>query len=235
MTIRLGVIMLTAMVAVPGNASPDTMFRKLLRVLGLTANPGQMKGPGDDLGPGDIWVVSPGGTPAPLTAGGGYSSPIFSPANGSLFALKGGMLVRISGDGTSVATRKIPGALKLVGFDGESPDEVVVLMESEIPSPLAILSLSSGKVTPLPYDKRAEDQRGMLAQVRGQQRVYGDATIYIKTESRQGIARTVEWTDVYLQRGGAASQNVSGCEGSNCGQPALSSDGRKVAFVKSVR
>jgi Tol biopolymer transport system component len=28
-------------------------------------------------------------------------------------------------------------------------------------------------------------------------------------------------------------QNVSGCDGVNCGQPALSPDGRRVAFVKA--
>ncbi|MFN0105772.1 MAG: hypothetical protein ACKV2U_27255 [Bryobacteraceae bacterium] len=227
---------LTAMVAVPSNAATDTMIRRLLRFWGLTANPGQMKGPGDDFASGDIWLVSLGGTPAPLTAAGGYNSPVFSPVDGSLLALKGGAVVRIpGGGGTSVAVRKIPGALKLVGFDGENPDEVAVLMDSDVPSPLAILSLKSGKVTPIPYDRKAEDERGMLAQIRGQQRVYGDATLYIKTESKRGIAGTIEWTDVYLQRGSAAPQNVSACDGVNCGQPALSPDRRKVAFVKAGR
>lgn len=225
---------LTAMVAVPSSAAAETLFQKLLRVAGLTASPAQMRGPGDDFERGDVWVVSLGGTPQPLTTGGGYSSPIFSPVDGSLLALKGDTVVRIpTAGGTGVAARTIPGALKLIGFDGKSPDEVVVLMGSGGPSPLAILSLPSGKVTPLPYDPRAEDEGRMLAQVRGQQRVYGDATVYIKTESKQGISRTIEWTDVYLQRGGGTPQNVSACAGANCGQPALSPDGRKVAFVKS--
>ncbi len=100
-------------------------------------------------------------------------------------------------------------------------------------APLGVLSLKTGKVAPLPYDAASSDQQRMLAQVRGQERVYGDASVYVKTESKAGLSRTIEWTDVYLRRGNAPPQNVSACDGVNCGQPALSPDGRRVAFVKS--
>jgi hypothetical protein len=231
----ISALTLAAIVALPSNAATETMFQRMLRVAGLTANPAQMRGPGDDLDPGDVWVVSLGAKPVPLTSGGGYSSPIFSPVDGSLLALKGDTVVRIpAGGGAGVAVQKVPGGLKLVGFDGTNPDEVVVLLVSGGgPSPLAVLSLTGGKLTPIPYDTKAEDQRRMLAQIRSQQRVYGDATLYIKTESKQGISRTIEWTDVYMQRGNATPQNISACDGTNCGQPARSPDGRKVAFVKS--
>ena len=36
-----------------------------------------------------------------------------------------------------------------------------------------------------------------------QDRVYGDTRAYTKTESKRGVSRTIEWTDVYLQRGTA--------------------------------
>ena len=74
---------LAAMVSLPSHAATETTFQKLLRVAGITANPAQMRGPGDDFDPGDVWVVSLGGKPAPLTLGGGYSSPIFSPVDGA--------------------------------------------------------------------------------------------------------------------------------------------------------
>jgi hypothetical protein len=225
---------LTAMVAVLSAAAAETLFQKLLRIAGLSASPAQMREPGDEFESGDVWVVTQGGRPVRLTSGGGYNSPIFSPVDDSLLALKASTVVRIPDGGASGVTgRKVPGALKLVGFDGLNSDEVVVLLESTDHSPFVALSLMSGKITTLPFDKTAEDHRRMLAQVRGHQRVYGDATVYIKTESKRGISRTIEWTDVYLQRGSGPPQNVSACEGTNCGQPALSPDGRKVAFVKS--
>ena len=47
------------------------------------------------------------------------------------------------------------------------------------------------------------------------------------------IARKFGWTDVYVQRGTAVPVNVSVCDGVRCLEPALSPDGRKVAFVKA--
>lgn len=234
--LRLISTLLTAMCVLASHAAAtETLFQKLLRVAGLTATPAQMRGPGDDIGSGDIWVVNLGGTPVAWTSGGGYNSPIFSP-DGSLLALKGDAVVRIpAGGGTGIEVQKISGALKLVGFDGKNPDDVIVLLESGSTSPLAVLSLANGALIPLPYDAKSEEQRRMLVQIRGQQRVYGDATVYIKTESKQGLSRLIEWTDVYLQRGAAAPQNVSVCDGADCGQPARSPDGRKVAFVKTGR
>jgi Tol biopolymer transport system component len=55
----------------------------------------------------------------------------------------------------------------------------------------------------------------------------------VKTESKRGLSRTLEWTDVYLRRGCGTPQNVSACDGINWGEPALSPDGARVAFVKS--
>jgi hypothetical protein len=216
-------------------AAAETMLERLLRVSGLTAAPGQMRGPGDDISAGDIWVASPGGAaPVVLTSGGGYTSPIFSPTDGSILALKSAGVVRIPVAGGRVVTiQKAAGVLKLIGFDARNTDEVVVLLESSGSTPLGVLSLKTGKVTPLPYDAKSDSERRMLAQVRGQDRVYGDARVYVKTESKAGMSRTIEWTDVYLRRGDAAPQNVSACDGVNCGQPALSPDGRRVAFVKS--
>jgi hypothetical protein len=73
----------------------------------------------------------------------------------------------------------------------------------------------------------------VAAEIRGQERDYGTTTLYLKTESKQGLSRTAEWTDVWLRRGDAGPVNVSRCDGVNCGQPALSPDGRRVAFVKA--
>jgi hypothetical protein len=158
---------------------------------------------------------------------------VFSPVDGSLFALKGESVVRIPPEGTPAAVlRRLTGAVKLIGFDRVSPDEIVVLLESNS-SPLAVLSVKTGKLDPLPYDATSVDQQRMLAQIRGQERTYGATSVYVKTETKQGLARAVEWTDVYVRHSDSVPQNVSGCDGDNCAQPALSPDGHRVAFVRA--
>jgi hypothetical protein len=215
-------------------AAAESMIDKLLRVAGLTATPAQMRGPGDDADAGDIWIADLGGAPvSAMTAGGGYRSPIFSSTDGSIVALKGETLVRIpSSGGSAVAVQRATGVLKLVGFDARNPDEIVVVLDGGA-SPLGVLSMSNGKVMRLPFDAKSEAEQRMLAQIRGQERVYGDAAVYVKTESKRGLTRTIEWTDVYYRGRNAPPRNISACDGVNCGQPALSPDGRRIAFVKT--
>jgi len=75
-----------------------------------------------------------------------------------------------------------------------------------------------------------------LAETRAQERIYGDATLFVKTESRRGLSREIRWTDVYVKRGSGEPQNVSQCgDGANCTKPALSPDRKTVAFVKGAR
>jgi hypothetical protein len=194
-----------------------------------------MRDSGDEVKAGNIWIASlDRRTAKALTSDGGYGSPVFSPTDGNLYALKGDMIVRIAVEGGKPSSlRKVSGALKLIGFDGKNPDEMLVLLDNGAGSPLAIVSLKSGAVTLLPYNAKSDEDRRMLAQVRGQDRVYGDKFVYTKTESKRGLSRNIEWTDVYIRRGNAAPQNISACDGVNCVQPALSPDGRSIAFVKT--
>ena len=217
---------------VPINAVADSLLDKLLRITGLTVAPGQMRS--EDAEPGSIWIANiERSTVNQLTADSGYSSPVFSPADGRIFALKGDIVVRVPLEGSApAAIQRVTGAVKLVGFDSKNPNEIVILLDSGS-SPLAILSLKDGKVRTLPYDVKSDDQQRILAQIRGQDRVYGTTRVYLKTERKQGMSRAIEWTDVYLQRGDSMSQNVSRCNGVSCVQPSLSLDGRQVVFVKT--
>ena len=229
-------VILSGGMALATGAGADTLMDRLLRVAGLTAAPAQLRGPGDEVETGNIWIANlERGTASALTSDGGYRSPVVSPADGSVYALKGETVVRFpASNGKGAVVQKVTGALKLVGFEGKNGDEIIVLVDSgPAGSPLGVVSLKSGRVTPLPYNANSEDQRRMLAQIRGQRRVYGDTSVYTKSESKRGLSRLIEWTDVYLKRGDAEPQNISLCDGVNCAQPALSPDGRRLAFIKT--
>ena len=212
---------------------PEPLLSKLLRIAGLTAAPSQMRGPADNAAVGDIWIANVDRRPArALTTNGGYRSPIFVNDTPVVLALRGNSVVRLGAQGGSaIPLAGAPKIVKLVGIDATSPDEVIVLLDAPA-SPLGVLSLQSGRVSPLPYDDSSDEQRRMLAQIRAQDRTYGETKLYTKTETKSGLSRPIEWTDVFLTRGAGSPQNVSACDGANCVQPALSPDGRSVAFVK---
>jgi hypothetical protein len=171
-----------------------------------------------------------------LTTGGDYRWPVFERSGDSLVALTGDRLVRIPlTKGAKVEVLySLPGVVKLVGFDRHNPDRLLVTRDQP-ESPLAVLSVTSGKVTPLPYDADDEDQRRMLAHIRGDERIYAGARLYVMTESTRGIEGAREWTDVYIQGGSTQQQNVSRCDGNDCGQPSLSPDEKAVVYIQSRR
>ena len=228
------VLLLILLPAAGQSQSPpkETLLQKLLRIAGLTAAPSQMRAPGDPH-PGDIWIVSlQDRNPRALTNDGGYHSPVFAPNDGFVYALRDDSVVRIPvAGGAATSQGRASGIVKLVGFDG--PDDLIVLTEAQAPaSPLALLSLKTGRLASLPHDPTSPEELRLIAFVRGDERVYGETRVYTRTESRRGALRTSEWTDVYIARGTAAPVNVSACQGVDCGAPALSPDGRYIAYVK---
>ena len=168
-----------------------------------------------------------------LTQDGEYRSPVFAPNDAFVYALRNDVMVRIPvAGGAATPQGRAPDVVKLVGFDG--PDDLIVLTEAQAPaSPLALLSLKTGRLASLPHDPTSPEELRLIAFVRGDERVYGETRVYTRTESRRGALRTSEWTDVYIARGTAAPVNVSACQGVDCSAPALSRDGRYVAYVKA--
>ena len=226
-------VAMAAALAVPLEAFSDSLVDKLLRIAGVTVGPGTVRRHGREVA-GSIWIANlERRTVSSVTPDSGYRSPVFSLTDGSIFALKGDTVVRIPPEGGQPAVAQtVTGAAKLIGFDTSNPDEILILLEGD-GSPMGVLSLKTGAVSRLPYDATSADQERMLAQIRGQERVYGATSVYVKTESKQGLSRLLEWTDVYVRRGTAPPENVSGCDGVICAQPALSPDGWRVAFVKA--
>src|SRR5260370_7084355 len=215
-------------------SAQETLLQKLLRVSGLTSAPSQMRSANEDLEAGDIWVAELAShTTRSLTTGGGYRSPVFS-ADGAIYALQGETIVRVSlAGGNPVAVQKVAGAAKLVGFASANGDDLVVLLVApRAGSPLGVITLKNGQFTTLPYHSESDAERRMLAQVRGQDRAYGETTVYTKTETKRGISQTIEWTDVYIKRAGAAPQNISKCNVDSSAQPAPSPDVPHLPFIK---
>ncbi|HSO72532.1 MAG TPA: hypothetical protein VLR91_07790, partial [Thermodesulfobacteriota bacterium] len=66
--------------------------------MGISANPGQLKGLEGFSGPGGIWVANLGtGKRVKISLAGTYRSPLFLAGEEDLLALKGGQVVRIRG------------------------------------------------------------------------------------------------------------------------------------------
>lgn len=210
----------------------ETLLERLLRISGLSAAPGQLRD--GETAPGSIWVCEIGGAaPVRWTSSGGFRSPVFAASDGSVFALADQTLVRVPAARVApLALQPLRGVAKLVGFDIGAPDELIMLMDDGA-APLAALSLVTGKLVTLPYDRRAPEQDLLLSQIRAQDRGRGDLRVLVRKQQRQGLSRTIEWTDIMVQQGPGEPRNLSRCDGINCSQPGLSPDGARVVFVKA--
>ena len=234
--ILMAVILLTTWTfsgSIGAQEQTGSFWRKILEVAGISATPSTLKGPGDAVETGDIWVAGPDlSTRRQITRDGGYRSPVFEPGDETLLALKESTIVRISLSGKAPeAIFALSGLVKLVGFSGENPDEVLVLREADDGRiSVGLFSTVTGKVV-LQVPKSREERR-MLIHIRGWKRVYGNTVVYVKRETKAAMSGAIQWEDVYIKQGGEDPVNVSRCDGLNCGQPSLSQNGRMVAYIK---
>lgn len=229
---------LFCLIMLEGEVLADSFVSRVLRITGISASPKQMKGVDDyDMkAGGDIWIanLSPKRILSKVTTNGGYRSPLFLPGDKGILALKGNNIVRISiADGKAETLYPIKGAAKLVGFDKDDTDKILVLIENENIS-LGLLSLKSGKMTSISYNRELKEHRSIISHIKGWERDYGNIAVYPKTEAKLGMSGSIEWTDVYIKQGDKEPVNLSRCDGINCGQPSLSHDSKKVVFIKAA-
>jgi len=217
----------------PGSAAADGLFDRILRVVGISATPSQMKSDNEVIA-GQIWTAElKSGRRVALTTDSGYRWPVYEPGGEGVVALNGERLVRISLKAQEAKVlHTIPGIDKLVGFDGDQRDSLLVVLNDDN-APLAMVSLKTGQLTPLPYDPKLKVHRSMLSHVKGQERSYATSRVYIRTESKQSLEGTIEWDDVYMRQGAAEPRNVSECDGVACSQPSLSPNGMEVVYIKA--
>jgi hypothetical protein len=222
-----------------GKTRPRTSFiEKALKFLGISDSPGTLKGPGDEVTSGQLWLADlQAKTTRQLTSNEDYRSPIFLAGNKDVLALRGSEVVRsprAGGDGKSLYS--VDGILKLVGASSEDAAIVLILLRADAAGGhprVGQLTVSTGKVTLLPYDPSSGENLQMLEDLAGWSRTYGERHIYVQKQSKKALSGTEEWHDVFLQVESEPPVDVSQCDGVNCGQPSLSADGHWLVFVRS--
>jgi hypothetical protein len=174
----------------------ETFWHRVLRVSGIAESPSTLKGPGDEVEHGQIWVaeIAAGGT-RKLTDGGGFRSPVFMPEGKDVLALKGPYVVRVSFPSGKVTNLyAVNGIRKFVGFNRDDPDQVLALVmahDSSSHPEVAFLSVSGGKLTPLSYDRSSSEDRHMLEHLSAWDRDYGETSVYINQQTKSGMAGTL--------------------------------------------
>lgn len=213
----------------------ESFLDKVLRITGISATPNTLKGPGDEVRTGEVWLANLDAKDTrKVSSSGGYRSPIFT-ADGDILALRGTTLVRLKSSGDDAITLgQIPSISKLVGYNRADPDRVLILREDDNGNTgVGLLSLRTRAVTDVPFDKDSDTDRQMLEHLQGWTRVYDDQTVYVGHQTRQAISGPISWSDVFVKSNSRPAIDVTDCGPVNCGQPSLSADKLLLVFIKS--
>ncbi|MGR9036189.1 MAG: hypothetical protein ACU83O_06320 [Gammaproteobacteria bacterium] len=208
----------------------DSLLISLLRFTGISVNPNQMRG-SDSFTEGNIWLVDVGDEkvsgPRKITQDYSYHTPLWMPGSQSVIAMKKKQLVRINPrGGGELILHKLTDDTGLLGFDKDNPNRILVLKNS-LP---AVLSLQSGEITPVPYDKDNSDDLAVLDRLSSGFRDYGAAQVSIEELSKidpQGHFKS--FNTLRIRRDG---NEISIDCPSACSQPALAENGRQLLFIE---
>ena len=218
-------------------AGSTNFIDRVLKFLGISDSPSTLKGPGDEVRSGELWIADlKTGTTRVLASGAGYRSPIFLVGTNDVLVLHGNEVVRIqAGGGQATKLYSINGVSKLVGASADDRNSVLLLLtpERESDARVGLLNVRTGEVTAIPYDPSKSQNVQIVESLEGWSRTYGDRRIYVKRQSKSALSGTVEWSDVFLQVDGQAPMDVSQCDGDNCGQPSLAEDGNSLVFIRA--
>jgi hypothetical protein len=183
---------------------------------------------------GEVWAIRISSfTVSQLTAVGGYRSPVFVPGGDSVLALRGADLVRITiVEPDPTVLFSLPHIVKLVGFSPNDPDNVLAVFEEDR---IGLVNLSTQKVMFIEHNASGED-RDMVNSLKAWERDYGGVCLFVKPAEELG-----GYMDVYIRDRGCEVKNqgrevnLSRCRVFNCGQPSLSSDSKRVVFVRDLK
>ena len=143
------------------------MGNHITKFLEFPLLPVAKKGLGTKVKAGELWVVNAnGGSPIQIVEGRGFRSPIFLQDENELLALKEDQIVQIKVSGFIENAHTLfsdKGITRLVGVLRNDPDQVLILLKDDR---VAILSLESGAVTPMPEESSPKMIR-MVKHMRG--------------------------------------------------------------------
>ncbi len=213
-----------------------TLWSTVLQVLGISANPGSLKG-GGGVDAGELWISDwRGGARRRVGPGNAYRSPLFVPKGDDLLVLKGDELVLlVAPQGQERRLATLPGVTRLVGFVGGDAERVLVLASpGGGPARAWTVALARGGITPLDYDPRSSRDQSLVERLQDERRSYPGLELYVQRVRASSLAGPEEWSDVFLARSGREPVDVSLCHPVDCGQPALSADGARVVYVRKV-
>ena len=161
-----------------------------------------------------------------LTFDGEYHSPVFTPDDRQVLALRGEALVWVSPESGASRTLdyKLEGVVKLIAFqshfekqaDSERPRVVAITKTS-----IGLFSPWDGKFEPFPVAESDEETRQEL--LRGQMQV-GDLLVQVGATGHE----------LTLQKDGGEQVVLASSAKVIYAEPALSHDGRRVVFVRAA-
>lgn len=226
----LKIILLCIGVLLPLESVMAGSFSEILRVMGISIAPSGVRGTGT-ISPGNLWLSKIDGTeayrPEPITLGGIYHSPLWIPGRNQILAVKGNKLVQLDAEGNGEKVLfPLTGSTTLHGFDKRDAKSVLILQDS-VP---AVLSLSSGKMTFLPYDEKNEEDQTAVARLSRDYRIYGHIKVFVENQPMfDGFGNEEANNKIHIIEDGITEIIIPCPE--YCIQPAFSENGRQLVFV----
>lgn len=215
-------------------AAHESLASKLLSFIGMPADSGALRGLDDGAKSGEAWQVDlASGKSQQLTHAAEFRSPIFC-GDVDVLALRGSDIVRVSGGAaTPSKLATVKAASKLLGCSSSDPDKLLLLTTaSSGRDQLSVLSFRTNQLSRISVDPSSAKDSELMAYLHGSDRVYAAGALYVQRHDQESSEGVVGWQDVFFQSGNGDPANVSHCDAADCGQPALSSDLRRVVFIK---
>jgi hypothetical protein len=207
----------------------ENFLAALLRFTGISVTASQVKG-NNNFVEGDVWLVQIGAAqasaPQKITRDGRYHSPLWIPGSNVILAMKGEKLIQLSVQGTE---EKILYTLtkntELLGFDKSNPNLVLIIQDSLV----AVLTLTNGEMTPLPYDNKNAKEREAVEQLRKDFRDYGAAKLSVDNRKEASSAgyRSIDTILIEPHNDRPVAINCP----TTCSQPALVANGQQLLFI----
>jgi hypothetical protein len=214
----------------PLYAEDESLLSALLRFTGISVTPGTLRSVSNKTN-GYIWLVDTlneaKAVARKITPDSDYRSPLWIPNSPNFVAIKGDKLVELNADGKLLRERYVlTNNTVLLAFAKQDLNQILVLTDTSI----GILDYEKGEIKKLANDNDDVDDRYFLDRLRNDFRDYGHATVQInqqKTPLPSGKFKRTETIVVSLK----GKREVSITCATECSQPALSNDGRKLLFM----